>query len=291
MRRLLAASAAALLLSSCARGPAPLVVASKPFTESEIVGEMIAQLAESDGVKVERRFYLGGGVCFAGLKRGDVDAYVEYTGTGLVDLLGEPPRRDPAEVFARVKKVFKKRWNLTWEPPLGFDNTYALVVRGGYAKKHGLETISDLKKVPGGLVCGFDLEFADRPDGWKGLKAAYGLKACREIRQMTPGLMYGALSAGKVDVISGYATDGRIASYGLKVLDDDEHFFPPYQAAPLLGPNALKKDPKLAAHLQALAGRIGGDEMRALNAEVDAGHRRVRDVARDFLAAQGLLRK
>ena len=285
MKRLLAA--ALLFLAGCAKGPEPLRVGSKPFTESEIVGEMIALLAEADGVPVERRFFLGGSVCFEALKKGDLDAYVEYSGTGLVNLLGEPPQSDAGKVFERVKDEFARRWGLSWAAPLGFNNSYALMVRGEQARKEGLARISDLKK--NRYLCGFDLEFADRPDGWKGLKAAYGLDACRELRQMNSGLLYDALAQGSVDLISGYSTDGRIKTLGLAVLDDERRFFPPYQAAPLLGPHALAKAPKLAGRLAALAGRLSDEEMRALNAQVDSGKRPAREVARDFLKSKGLL--
>jgi len=284
-----ALAALVLLFGACARGPEPLRVGSKPFTESEIVGELIAQLAEADGVRVERRFFLGGSVCFDALKTGGLDAYVEYTGTGLVNLLQEPPRTDPAEVYARVKDEFARRWGLAWERPLGFDNSYALVARRDRAAAAGWASISDLARRGAGLVCGFDLEFADRPDGWKGLKAAYGLGSCREVRQMNPGLLYEALARGQVDLISGYTTEGRIKTLDLVALADDRRFFPPYQAAPLLGPKALVKAPRLRARLDALAGKVTADEMRAMNAAVDLGRRSARDVAREFLVAQGLL--
>jgi glycine betaine/choline ABC-type transport system substrate-binding protein len=289
LKRLLAAVAAASLLAACAKGPAPLRVGSKSFTESEIVGEMVALLAESDGVKVERHFYMSGVICFESLKRGDLDAYVEYTGTGLVNLLREPPQNDPAAVYARVKSEFRNRWDLTWEPPLGFNNTYALVVRRSDAEKNGWNTISDLTRTQAKLSCGFDMEFDDRPDGWKGLRKVYGYDACPDVKQMNSGLMYDAIHNGHVDLISGYTTDGRIQTMGLKVLTDDKHFFPPYQGAPLLGPKAFQKDPKLEGRLKALAGRISDDEMRAMNAEVDAGHRPAREVAREFLKTKGLL--
>lgn len=285
MRRL---AALLLLLTACGRGPEPLRVGSKPFTESELLAELVAQLAETDGVPVERRPYLGGSVCFDSLRSGALDAYAEYTGTGLVNILGEPASRDRAAVFARVKDEFARRWGLLWTPPLGFENSYALVVRADRAKKEGWARVSDLRGRRD-LACGFDLEFADRPDGWKGLREAYGLRACKDVKQMNPGLLYDALAGGQVDLISGYSTDGRIATLGLRVLDDDRRFFPPYEAAVLLGPRAREKAPRLEARLARLAGRVSPEEMRAMNAAVDSGGKRVRDVAREFLAAEGLL--
>lgn len=282
--------AAALLLCACAKGPEPLRVGSKPFTESELLAELVAQLAEADGVAVERRPYLGGSVCFDSLRSGALDAYAEYTGTGLVNILGEPASRDRAAVFARVKDEFARRWGLVWTAPLGFENSYALVVRADRARKEGWDRVSDLRGREG-LVCGFDLEFADRPDGWPGLREAYALRACKDIKQMNPGLLYDALARGQVDLISGYSTDGRIATLGLKALEDDRRFFPPYEAAVLLGPAARKKAPGLEARLARLAGRLSPDEMRAMNAAVDSGGKRVRDVAAGFLASEGLLER
>lgn len=278
-----------VLAAGCAKGPAALVVGSKPFAESEILGELIAQLAEADGVRVERKFFLGGQVCFEALKKGDVDLYGEYTGTGLVNILGEPPVTDPDAVYARVKDEFAKRWGLEWLPRLGFNNTYAMVARQDDAARRGLAALSDLSKAKG-LRCGFDLEFADRPDGYKGLAKALGGPFCAEMRQMAPDLMYDALARGDVDVISGYSTDGRIAALKLVALADDRRFFPPYDAAPLAGPKAFAKAPKLRARLEALAGRLTDAKMTRLNAAVVAEHRQAKDAARDFLASEGLLR-
>lgn len=277
-----------VLAAGCGGRPDALVVGSKPFAESEVLGELIALSAEADGTRVERRFYLGGQVCFEALKKGDVDVYGEYTGTGLVNILGEPPLTDPEAVYARVKDEFAARWGLTWLPRLGFNNTYALVVRPQDAERRGLRALSGLPKAKG-LRCGFDLEFADRPDGYKGLAKAVGGAFCAEVRQMAPGLMYDALARGDVDVISGYSTDGRIAELGLAVLADDKRFFPPYDAAPLAGPKAFAKAPKLRARLEALAGRLTDAKMTALNAAVVAEKRQAKDVAREFLAAEGLL--
>lgn len=276
------------LAAGCGGGSPALVVGSKPFAESELLGELVAQLAEADGAKVERKFYLGGQVCFEALKTGDVDVYGEYTGTGLVNILGEPPATDPDAVYARVKSEFAARWGLQWLPRLGFNNTYALVVRPDAAAR-GLTALSGLTKAKG-LRCGFDLEFADRPDGYKGLVKALGGPFCAEVRQMAPELMYDALARGDVDVISGYSTDGRIASLGLRVLGDDKRFFPPYHAAPLAGPKAFVKAPKLRARLEALAGRLTDAKMTRLNAAVVADKRQAKDVAREFLVSEGLIR-
>ncbi|TBR20895.1 glycine/betaine ABC transporter substrate-binding protein [bacterium] len=270
--------------AGCGGASPALVVGSKPFAESELLGELFAQLAEADGAKVERKFYLGGQVCFEALKKGDLDVYGEYTGTGLVNILGESPSTDAGAVYARVKSEFAARWGLQWLPRLGFNNTYALVVRADAAPRalSGLAKAKDLR-------CGFDLEFADRPDGYKGLVKALGGPFCAQLRQMAPELMYDALARGDVDVISGYSTDGRIAALGLKVLEDDKRFFPPYDAAPLAGPKAFVKAPQLRARLEALAGRLTDAKMTRLNAAVVADKRQAKDVAREFLAAEKLV--
>jgi glycine betaine/choline ABC-type transport system substrate-binding protein len=258
-----------LFLAGCTGKPR-LVVASKPFTESEIVAELIAQAAEAQGVAVDRRFYLGGAVCFKGVESGAIDAYVEYTGTGLADILHETPPSDPKAAYDRVKERFQKLYGLTWLAPLGFNDTYALVMR----------TPGKLSRLKGPLRCGFDLEFADRPDGYKGLTEK-GYKFCGSVNQMSPGLLYDALAGGQVDVISGYTTDGRIAALKLHVIEDDVRFFPPYQAAPLVGPGFFKKAPNLAAALARL--RIDDAAMTRANAAVDIEKKSTQDVARALL--------
>jgi len=278
----------AAFLTGCSGSPEKLVVGSKPFTESEIVGEIIARLAESTGVQVDRKFGMGGMVCFQALKSGDMDVYVEYTGTGLVNILGEPVMTAPDKVLSRVRSEFKKRWDIVWEPPLGFNNSYTLVMRRDSAEKLGISKMSELKGLPTGIRCGFDLEFYDRPDGYRGLVERYG-KFCSEITQMAPGLMYTALTGKNVDLISGYSTDGRIASLDLVVLADDLSFFPPYHAAPLTGSKTFQKAPGLRAKLDALEGKLNDEKMIRLNAEVDAKKRPVAVVVEEFLKSEGLL--
>jgi glycine betaine/choline ABC-type transport system substrate-binding protein len=263
-----------VLLAGCTGKPR-LVVASKPFTESEIVAELIAQLAESQGVAVDRRFFVGGAVCFSGVKSGDIDVYAEYTGTGLADILHETPPREAKAAYERVKKRFQELYGLTWLAPLGFNDTYALVMR----------TPGKLSQLKGPLRCGFDLEFVDRPDGYKGL-AAKGYKFCGSVTQMSPGLMYDALANGQVDVISGYTTDGRIAALKLHVLEDDVRFFPPYQAAPLVGPGFFKKAPNLAAALEKV--KLDDAAMTKANLAVDIEKRSAKEVARALLKEQSL---
>ena len=257
-----------------------IVIGSKPFTESELLGEMIAQLAESSGATVERKFYMGGIVCFESVKNGSMDAYVEYTGTGLMSHLALPAMTGSARVYAKVKREYHKRWDLDWLSPLGFNNTYAIAMRRDTAKRLGISSLSDLKGKK--LKCGFDEVFLDRPDGYKGMKAK-GLNFCSETKQMNSGLMYTAIGGGKIDAISAYATDGRIATLDLLVLKDNVGFFPPYDAAVLAGPKLFKKAPNLEEKLEALAGIIDDKEMARLNAEIDSKKRPAGAVAREFL--------
>ncbi len=267
-------------------GGKKVIVGSKPFTESELLGEMVAQLAEASGATVERKFYMGGNVCFDSVKSGAMDAYVEYTGTGLVAHLKQPALTGSARVYDKVKRAYKKRWDLNLLTPLGFNNTYAIAMQRGEAEKHKLSSISNLKGR--GLRCGFDLEFADRPDGYPGLVKKYG-EFCKDVKQMNPGLLYQALANGELDTISAYATDGRIQTLDLVVMKDDLEFFPPYDAAVLTGPDLFAKVPGLQEKLEALAGEITDREMTRLNAEVDSKKRPAAEVAREFLTSLDLL--
>jgi len=276
------------LLSACGKTDA-LVVGSKPFTESELVGEMIAQLAEASGAVVERKFFVGGVVCFKSLQTRDMDIYVEYTGTGLVSLLNEPAMTDPAKVYDRVQREFEARWGLRWQKPLGFNNTYALVMRRKHAEELGIRKISELKTKGLKLRCGWDLVFYDRPDGYRGMVEHYDMEFCKSSSNMNSGLMYSALAKGQVDVISAYATDGRIHTLDLVTLEDDLKFFPPYDAAPLAAPSAFEKVPGLRAGLDALAGKLSDEKMMRLNAAVDSDNRPAREVAREFLLQEGLI--
>jgi osmoprotectant transport system permease protein len=216
-----------LLLAIQAAPSRPVVIASKPFGESYVLAEIFAQLLEARGVAVDRRPGLGATeIAFQALRRGAIDVYPEYTGTGLLAILREPPKRDPLEVYDRVSREFRRRWSLRWLPPLGFENTYAIAVRRETAERYRLETLSDLARVGPELRAGLTADFIGRPDGLPGLARAYGLRFA-EVRALLPAVKYQALAAGKVDVIDGYSTDGLIARYDLVVLEDDRRFFPP----------------------------------------------------------------
>jgi glycine betaine/choline ABC-type transport system substrate-binding protein len=249
-------------------GEDPIVVASKNFTEQDILGEIVAQELEARGVPVDRRFHLGGTfVCHNALVDGHADVYIEYTGTAYTAILEHPPISDPDSVMLAVESEYAERWDLAWGPPLGFENTFALVVRAGDADSLGLTTISDLARVANGLTAGFGPEFMAREDGYAGLREAYGLEF-GEVRQMELGLMYRALEEGEIDVAVANSTDGQIAGLGLAVLRDDRRYFPPYQAAPVVRREILERVPAAWEAIQGLEGILDDAAMRELNRRV-----------------------
>ncbi len=284
----------ALLLALTLRaGPAqpvrPVVVASKPFGESYVLAEMFAQLLEARGIAVERRLGLGATeIAFAALRRGAIDVYPEYTGTGLVAILHEKPSGGPGQVYREVAAQFRKRWDMRWLPPLGFQNTYAIAVRRATADSLHLATLSDLARVAPRLRAGLTPDFIGRADGLPGLARAYGIHF-RSVRALLPAVKYQALAAGSVDVIDGYSTDGLIARYDLVVLRDDRGFFPPYQAAPLASGALARRDPAAIAALSELADRLDAATMRRLNERVEVDGAAPAAVAHEELQSLGLL--
>jgi osmoprotectant transport system substrate-binding protein len=272
----------ALVLASCA---APeqrtVVVGSKNFTESVILGELLAQTLESAGCRVERRLNMGGTfVCDTAIRSGSIDAYVEYSGTALTAILKQPSRSDRAGVDAIVRREYEKR-GLRWSVPLGFNNTFAMIVRRADVERHGLRAISDLAKVAATYQPGFGYEFTERPDGWNGLQRAYGLRFSRAPQTMDLGLTYKAVAGGEVDLIAGNSTDGLIEPLGLAVLQDDRNFFPPYDAVIV---HRADLETKCASALASLRNTIDDATMRRLNHDVDGRKRPVADVVRDHLA-------
>jgi len=267
---------------------APVVVASKPFGESYLLAEMFAQILESRGIAVDRRPGLGATkIAFGALRRGAIDVYPEYTGTGLLAILGEHPPADPAAAYLRVSRVFRERWGIRWLPPLGFQNTYAIAVRPETADSLSLKTLSDLARVSDRLVGGFSPDFIGRADGLAGLRQAYGLRF-RAVRPLLQAVKYQALAEGEVDVIDGYSTDGELARYHLRVLRDDRGFFPPYQAAALVGKRLATHRPDAVAALTELSGLLDEARMRAWNQRVSVDREPVATVAADALASLGL---
>ncbi len=267
-------------------------IASKNFTEQLILGELMGQLIEGrTDLGVERRFNLGGTmICHEAIARGAIEVYAEYTGTGLTAVLKHDVVADPEEALRIVREAYRERFGVEWLEPFGFNNTYTLTVRGDDAQRHGWQKISDLGAIAPELRAGFTFEFAERPDGYPGLRDAYGF-SFGEMRGLEPSLMYEAIARDQVDVICAFATDGRIAAYNLKPLEDDKAFFPPYYAAPVVRAEALRQHPELRDALAPLAGALDDATMQQLNYAVDEGKRAPADVAREFLVSHDLLRE
>ncbi len=276
------------ITSSIADASDTVRIGAKNFTEQEILGELVAQLIEQHtNLRVERKFGLGGtGVCHAALVSGELDIYVEYTGTALLNVLAQPAQTDADKVFRIVSRAYRGRFNMVWLPPIGFSNTYAIAIRAADADARDWHAISDLALVSSDLTGGFTSEFMERPDGFTGLRTVYGLEFGRTA-DLDPGLMYTALADGQVDVICAFATDGRIAAYKLRILDDDRSFFPPYDAAPVIRSDLLRNHPEIRDALTPLAGTIDDREMRRMNFAVDELKQRPSAVARDWIEARG----
>lgn len=279
-----------LVLSCSPPRPDHPVVGAKNFTEQVVLGEMLSQEIEAKThLKVERRFYLAGSyICQQALVAGRMDAYVEYTGTALTAILKQPLERDPESVLSKVRGLYASRYDITVGPPLGFENTFAMVVRSDDARRLHLTTLSDAAPVVSQWRLGVGYEFEQRPDGLRGLSTAYGLKFAAPPRTMDLGLLYRALAANQVDMIAANSTDGPIQALGLTVLKDDRHYFPPYQAVPLVRNDALRRWPSIQHALDALAGKISADDIRAMNEAVDGRHRDPAEVVRSFRASHGL---
>jgi len=269
----------------------PVIVASKPFGESFLLAEMFAQLLEARGFRVDRRLGLGATeITFSALKSSAIDVYPEYTGTGLLAILGQKPSSDPRLVYQQVSREFRRRYGVRWLPPLGFQNTYAIAVRRKTAQELRLATLSDLARVGPTLTAGLTPDFIGRPDGLPGLQKAYGLRF-RSVRALLPAVKYQALAAGEVDVIDGYSTDGFIARYDLVILQDDRGFFPPYEAAALVGPGLQREVPAAAAALTELSGLLNEAVMRRLNQRIEVEGIPVARVAAGQLLSLGLTRQ
>ena len=267
-----------------------VAVGSKDFTEQVILGELLAQAIEmKTALKVERRFDLGGTLAHEALVAGEIDMYVEYTGTALLAILKGRPSSDPQEVLKRVKADYASRFKLEWAEPLGFNNTFAILVRGEDTQKLGLKTVSDAAKISAQWRAGFGQDFMSRADGYPGFARIYGLRF-RETREMDLSLTYRALAEKQVDLIAGNSTDGLISRYGLFQLEDDRHYFPPYDAVPVARQTALEKHPEIRGVLKQLGGILTVDEMRKLNYAVDGEKRQAKDVVREFLTRKGLVR-
>jgi osmoprotectant transport system permease protein len=275
------------------QGPASrtrqIQVGSKDFTEQLILGEIVAQAVESrTGMSVGRRFDLGGNLAHQALVAGEVDAYVEYTGTALTAILGEPPAADSREVYQTVKREYGRKFDVEWTEPLGFNNTFAILIRGEEARRLNLKTISEAAPFSRQWRAGFGQDFMSRPDGYAGFARTYGLRFVELPREMDLSLTYRALAEKQVDLIAGNSTDGMIARYNLFHLEDDLHYFPPYDAAPVIRRETLKRYPEVREALRSLGGVISVVEMRRMNFQIDGEHRPIKEVVREFLRGKGL---
>ena len=283
-----AATGAVVLIAggaAVARTRAAIIVGSKNFTEQVILGELIAQTIERDtGLPVQRRLNLGGTlICDRALTTGDIDVYVEYTGTALTAVFHQPAASDSHAVFETVRQEYA-RTGRTLLPPLGFDNTFAILVRGKDARTMALKTIDDASRVTPRWRAGFGYEFLERPDGYPGLSKVYGLRFAGAPHVMDLALSYRALSSGQVDLIAGDATAGLISALDLVQLEDNRHYFPPYDAAPVARAQTLLKFPQVHEALERLGGRVSANDMRRMNYDVDALHKDAAQVVREFLS-------
>jgi len=274
-----------LLVGALSKGGARVVVGSKDFTESRILAELIAQTIEAKtDIRVEQATELSGDLCHRELVEGQIDTYVEYTGTAFTAILKHPPISDPRAVYETVKADYRTLFNLEWLEPLGFNNTFAILVRGETARRFQLKTISDAARHAPQWRAGFGQDFMSRQDGYPGFARTYGLRFAEPPREMDLSLSYQALANGQVDLIAGNSTDGLIDKLGLVQLEDDRHYFPPYEAAPVVRRETLDRYPQLADVINSLAGKITNEQVRKLNYAVDAEKRDVRDVVREFLS-------
>ena len=274
----------AMLIACSPPRPDHPVIGAKNFTEQVVLGELLAQEIEAkSNLKVERRFYLAGSyICQQALVSGRIDAYVEYTGTALTAVLKQPLDRDPDRVLQTIRRLYDSRYQIDVAAPLGFENTFAMVIRGDDARNLHLSALSQAAKYTPQWRLGVGYEFEQRPDGLPGLSAAYGLNFAAAPRTMDLGLLYRALGAHQVDMIAANSTDGPIQALGLVALEDDKHYFPPYQAVPLVREEALKRWPQMQLALDALAGKITAEDMRRMNEAIDGEHRDPAEVVREF---------
>ena len=284
-----------LSLTACAPPRSShIVIGAKNFTEQVVLGELLAQEIEANGGgKVERRFWLAGSyLCQQALVSGRIDAYVEYTGTALTAILKQPLPApgtcDEACVHAQIARLYAQKYQINVGPGLGFEDAFAMVVRGDDARHLQLKTISEVAAKPSIARLGVGYEFAERPDGLPGLSKAYGLHFTGAPRTMELGLLYRALAAHQVDIVAGNSTDSAIKALDFVALEDDRHYFPPYEAVPLVRQDSLQRWPQIDVAMRRLAGKVSAGEMRAMNLAVESEHRDVGDVVREFRHGKGL---
>lgn len=289
-RRTFLSGTALALCTACGPRRSQLTVGSKNFTEQLLLGEMLKQALESAcRTAVDGRFYLAGTyICQQAILAGRIDSYIEYTGTALAAILKQRANGNAQQVYEQVREQYKERFNLDVMPPLGFNNSFAMVMRSDDARKLGVRALSQLAPVAPQLRLGVGYEFLERQDGYKGLVHTYDLHFREAPRVMDLGLLYRALESRSVDIVAGNNTDGLIAALGLVVLDDDKHYFPPYDAVPVARPNLFDRCPEARHVFETFAGSITADDMRAMNYAVDGQKQDAANVARDFLLRRPL---
>jgi osmoprotectant transport system substrate-binding protein len=283
--KIIAGLTAVLLGCGCSSGPRPIVVGSKNFTEQLVLGEILAQQLERRlGGKVARKLNLGGTLlAHQALVNGEIDVYPEYTGTALTAVLKLPVSSDASRVLSEVRDSYEKRWRLEWLAPFGFNNSFAMVIGGEEARRGKLRTLSEAARHKTDWVMGVGYEFLQRPDGFAGMVKTYGLRIKGQVKTMDLGLLYRALGQRQVDMIAASATDGMLSVLDVTVLQDDRHYFPPYEAAPVVRADSLAAHPGMREALNELAGKLTDKAMQKLNYQVDGKHRPLADVAREFL--------
>lgn len=313
-RKFIGTTSAGVAAATVTGGPAvfaqdkPTVkVGSKDFTEQLILGEIIAQLLEDNGYPVERQFNIGTLIVHEAMVNGDVDTYIEYTGTGLIAILGHelPPRNEEGsedetastpeasgsyaeKVYDIVAEDYPEEFGVEWLEPWGFNNTYAIAMRREHAEELGITKISELTPIAGDLTLGSTAETIAREDGVIGLEKVYGLEF-GDVMSLDLGLLYSALRDGEVDVITCNSTEGRIQSMDLVVLEDDLEFYPPYYAAPVVRQDLLEEAPEVADILNTLAGEIDDARITELNFLADGEGQEPADIVRTFLTEGGYI--
>lgn len=275
-------------IAACSSGGDRVVIGTKNFTEQVILGEILAQQIErKTSLKVDRRFNLGGTlICQQGITSGDLDIYPEYTGTAYTTILKFPAIADAKKVLEQLKQEYPARYKLEWTAPFGFNNSFAMVIRGDDAKKYNLQTLSQAAKYTPQWRAGFGFEFLNREDGFPGLSKTYNLKFAESPKVMDLGLLYRALTDKQVDFVAGNTTDGVIPTLNLVVLKDDRQYFPPYEAAAIVRQETLRKHPELKQVLDQLGGTISEQKMQELNYRVDGKKEDVKQVVREFLQSK-----
>ncbi len=284
-RRQVVCIALCLGAAACSTGKRRIVVGSKNFTEQILLGEIVsAQIERKLGQQVDRKLNLGGTLlAHEALVSGAIDVYPEYTGTALTAVLKQDPVKDAARVFEIVSREYAQKWHLRWMPALGFNDTFAMVVRGDMARASGMATISDAARRSQPWKLGVGYEFLQRADGLRGLTAAYGMRVDGQPVSMDLGLLYRALDSKQVEMVAANSTDGQLGVLDVTVLRDDRHFFPPYECAFVVREGALAAYPGLEAALGELSGKIDDARMRRMNHDVEGKRRRAAEVAREFV--------